>query len=692
MIIYEENSMKVVIFDKEKQLSDTDFEGHVQIVTELDSLTGADSVEQDSLILLTLLDEESLKSIASRFKDTLWKLFLHEDFKSSSCEDTFGEDVVIEYFSNLEEVSVIQGQSDETALRSRGVDLSTEANYDIPENKKLQEAVDNVYKLKEFSMTNSNDDDDSGLNFNMPEEEAEATKHDISLELGDSDDEDSLDSEDSSQDVDDGALDLGEMSSSNISLSESDDDLDNGESAPADEGLDLGGLDDNDLSLSAEDDEIQNSTSEEGNANDLDLSMGESSDLSLSEEGDEIENADPEAPSAGDLDLDATTATTEESDSLDDSLDDELADDDLSLSADDLDSDMSDEMGDLDGLDDLDDDLNSLDDLDADSLDDESIGEDTGKTVVATLTNTSLDLDADDVDICESDSLDESFEEDQPNSVGTGTFKTKLNIMLGDQTETITSTTDNILAASEDETQAIDMPNELREVEHEVPATATVNQKTVETPADPGQLLTSLSSNELLDLRVTLQELKDDRSVLLDKINGLEEENRNSKQDNLNHKADTDELKIEISILKKRHLAELEDMKHQLNVATEKRDILDAKNKSYQKEMERLGHKIRVDFGQIKQREKDLESQLELVTMDADSKVKGRDLKILELKRKIDSLEFNMENVSIKERQSRKDRTVLEDKLNKVVGTLRNSLNFLEEEIDIEELTKDLDL
>ena len=65
---------------------------------------------------------------------------------------------------------------------------------------------------------------------------------------------------------------------------------------------------------------------------------------------------------------------------------------------------------------------------------------------------------------------------------------------------------------------------------------------------------------------------------------------------------------------------------------------------------------------------------------------------ILDLKRKIDSLEFNMENISIKERQSKKEKVELEDRLTKVVSTLRNSLNFLEEEMDVEEIKKNLDI
>jgi len=54
----------------------------------------------------------------------------------------------------------------------------------------------------------------------------------------------------------------------------------------------------------------------------------------------------------------------------------------------------------------------------------------------------------------------------------------------------------------------------------------------------------------------------------------------------------------------------------------------------------------------------------------------------LELRRKIDSLEFNMENVSIKEQKSEDDKRKLEDKLTKIMKTLRHSIKNLEDDID----------
>lgn len=100
---------------------------------------------------------------------------------------------------------------------------------------------------------------------------------------------------------------------------------------------------------------------------------------------------------------------------------------------------------------------------------------------------------------------------------------------------------------------------------------------------------------------------------------------------------------------------------------------------------EKLEQRVRIDINQVMQREKELETKLEMLTIDVDSQVQSRDHKILELRRKIDSLEFNMENISIKEHKSQDDKRKLEDKLNKIMKTLRHSIKNLEEEEEEEE-------
>ncbi len=193
------------------------------------------------------------------------------------------------------------------------------------------------------------------------------------------------------------------------------------------------------------------------------------------------------------------------------------------------------------------------------------------------------------------------------------------------------------------------------------------------------------SDDEMIRVSETIRHLREERGSVLKELNDLRRDCEIYKQENLNLKSENDELKIEIQILKKRTFKDIEEYKYQYHMAKEKKDILEDKIRNYKLEFSKLNQKVRIDLNQIKQREIELENQLEMVKKDAENQVKNRDLKILELKRNIDALEFNMENVSIKEQKAKIDKVKLEDRLGNVMKTLRSSIQMLEEDVDIDE-------
>lgn len=191
-----------------------------------------------------------------------------------------------------------------------------------------------------------------------------------------------------------------------------------------------------------------------------------------------------------------------------------------------------------------------------------------------------------------------------------------------------------------------------------------------------------ISDEDSTRVQATIRQLRDERDEFLKQIKALKSGARELEQDNLTLKAALDESKIEISILRKRHMVELEDIRYRMSVNEEKRAMAEEKAKVAEGKREKLEQRIRIDFSQVKQREKELETKLEMLSIDVDSQVNSRDQKILELRRKIDSLEFNMENVSIREQKSLDDKRKLEDKLNKMMKTLRHSIKNLEDDVD----------
>lgn len=198
----------------------------------------------------------------------------------------------------------------------------------------------------------------------------------------------------------------------------------------------------------------------------------------------------------------------------------------------------------------------------------------------------------------------------------------------------------------------------------------------------------SFHEGEAVRLQATIRQLREERESLLDEINLLNQDKKLLEQDNLGLRAELDEAKIEVSILKKRNTSEVDEMKYKLRISDEKRLYAEEKARNLQKEFDRLQHKVRMDFNQIKAREKELEGQLELAKMDSESQVSTRDKKILDLKRKIDQLEFNMENAVIKEEKSREDKQKLEDRLERIMKTLRGSIEVLEDDMDWQQTTK----
>ena len=190
--------------------------------------------------------------------------------------------------------------------------------------------------------------------------------------------------------------------------------------------------------------------------------------------------------------------------------------------------------------------------------------------------------------------------------------------------------------------------------------------------------LIGMHGDELNRLAATISHLRDDRQTLVEKIEELERLHELDKRENLNLKSELEEKKIEISIIKKRFSQQLEEMKYSQQLLEEKKRLLEEKNSSFQKEYERLNHKVQIDIKKVQQREKELENQLDLLKVDAETQVRNRDNKILDLKRKIDSLEFDLEQLSLKENRNRDDKFEVEEKMDKLMKTLRSAITILE--------------
>lgn len=214
-----------------------------------------------------------------------------------------------------------------------------------------------------------------------------------------------------------------------------------------------------------------------------------------------------------------------------------------------------------------------------------------------------------------------------------------------------------------------------------------------------GQELREISgaySAELERMQATLSNLRSDREELLKKIQTLEEEKLLHNRQTLSMRAELDEKKIELSIVRKKLNEDISELKDKVRLEEERRLILEEKNRVLRDEVEKSAQKSKFDVKKVQLHERELEQRLELLKADAETQIRNRDLKILELKRKIDAMEFDMESMQTQEKRTVESRFELEDKLEKAIKTLRNAISVLEDETDkgaaLEALKKNIDM
>jgi hypothetical protein len=245
----------------------------------------------------------------------------------------------------------------------------------------------------------------------------------------------------------------------------------------------------------------------------------------------------------------------------------------------------------------------------------------------------------------------------------------------------------NISSATEDELNDINyIPPEV-EIVPDAPVSSVSSVSSVSAAPVSRSVVEDRSSfisdEDSARVHGTIRQLREEREELLEQIKNFKSGMRELQQDNLTLKAALDDIKIEYSIIKKRHLSEVEDLKDRIAINEKKKIIAEDKAKVIELQKQKLEQKIKIDYNQVKQREKTLESQLEMITIELDSRIQIREQKILELNRKIESLEFNMENIAFRDQKSQDDKRKLEDKLSKIMKTLRHSIKNLEDDIEL---------
>jgi hypothetical protein len=124
---------------------------------------------------------------------------------------------------------------------------------------------------------------------------------------------------------------------------------------------------------------------------------------------------------------------------------------------------------------------------------------------------------------------------------------------------------------------------------------------------------------------------------------------------------------------------ENEDLRFQARTKADKARVLETQVRDASNEIERLKERVRSDLRKIRIREKELENRLEIVKKDSEALLLTRENKIIELKRKVDLLEFNMDLLQDQYMREKETTAKLRERLAKAAQVVRVAGGLLDQ-------------
>ena len=213
------------------------------------------------------------------------------------------------------------------------------------------------------------------------------------------------------------------------------------------------------------------------------------------------------------------------------------------------------------------------------------------------------------------------------------------------------------------ETQDIDVLRKYLRIVEEQLEISEVNKEEL-------SLENSRLQNENKEMIVQNHELEHKRAELTKKIRSLEDE---------------------IIRKEKEYQKELEQLELAGKVATEKLRGLEERLNDANEKNENLRVRVRKDIRKIRENERDLEARLELLRKDSQTLMQARDQKVLELQRKIDALEFDLDQVQDGRVQAQMESERYLGKLSRVARALQIGISMIEDDHSGEEELDELE-
>jgi|GEM_PF-5555701 len=192
-----------------------------------------------------------------------------------------------------------------------------------------------------------------------------------------------------------------------------------------------------------------------------------------------------------------------------------------------------------------------------------------------------------------------------------------------------------------------------------------------------------IADSERIELSRENERLQKDAQLLQSKLREFEH-----MHDELQKKIES--MEEEQAEASRQKLREQEDIERNSRIQTDRVKALESQVSEASEKYENLRGRVRKDIRKIRENERELEARLELLRKDSSTLLQARDEKVLELQRKIDALEFDLDQIQDSRVQAQMEAERYLAKLSRVSRALQVATSMIEDdragEAELEEL------
>lgn len=189
-----------------------------------------------------------------------------------------------------------------------------------------------------------------------------------------------------------------------------------------------------------------------------------------------------------------------------------------------------------------------------------------------------------------------------------------------------------------------------------------------------------MKEKENNELQSHLNQAKDQLKLSTERMQLLEVESRQFLSEKRDMESKIKILSQELELLRKKFEDELQSKDHEHRSKSDRAILLERKLEQSEKLHEELKERVKKDIQNIRVKERELETKLELLKRDSETLLMAKDKKLLEFKRKLDAYEYEIEMLKEKQEISQKKGVVFKERSSRLLRLLKMGASLLENE------------